>query len=103
MKLTNPKPKTQFYNFQNRLALFHAVSDHEAYWNQYWTDEYFERLIKNSKQGKLEEFEHYAFNYLKPEHTILEAGCGPAHMVQGLVQRGFPNVIGIDYEKKVVR
>lgn len=102
MKLSNPKTKTQFYNFQDRLALFHAMADHEAYWKQYWTDDYFERLVADSKQGKLEEFEHYAFKYLKPEHAILEAGCGPAHMVQGLVRNGYLNVTGIDYEKKVV-
>lgn len=102
MKLTNPKPNTRFYKFRERLALFHAVSDHEAYWKNYWTDEYFDRLVKDSRQGRLEEFENYAFKYLKPEHVILEAGCGPAHMVQGLVQRGFLKVTGVDYEKKVV-
>jgi SAM-dependent methyltransferase len=103
MKLTNPKPKTRFYNFNNRLALFHATADHEAYWKQYWTDEYFKKLIERADQGKLEEFEHYAFRYLKPDHVILEAGCGPAHMVQGLVSRGFTKVLGIDYEPKVVQ
>ncbi len=103
MKLTNPKPKTCFYSFNNRLALFHAIADHEVYWKQYWTDEYFEKLIESAHKGKLEEFEHYAFRYLKPGHLILEAGCGPAHMVQGLVSRGFSNVTGIDYEPKVVQ
>lgn len=102
MKIRNPKKNTLFHMFNGHLALFHQTSDHKEYWKEYWEDGYFSRLVKDAEQGKMGEFENYAFKYLKPSDVILEAGCGPAHIVLGLQRKGFNNVIGIDYEEHVV-
>jgi len=102
MYLKNPKHNTQFKNYSGRLALFHAQNNHRDYWKQYWTEGFFENLIGNVKKGKLNEFELYGLPYLKKSDYILEAGCGPAHIVLGLNELGYTKTAGIDYEKQVV-
>jgi SAM-dependent methyltransferase len=102
LTLNYPKRGTVFLNHKGRLALFHSASNHKKYWEDYWSGKHVETLMTLAKSGRLQEFEIYGLKYLNKTDRILEAGCGPAHMVYGLVQSGYKNTIGIDYEQRVV-
>ncbi len=98
-----PKPGTKFLRVKDRLALYHQNNEHSSYWAQYWSDDLMRKYLRNLAAGRMDEFEHYAFRFLKPDDVILEAGCGNGQMVEGLVRRGFGKVLGIDYEPGVIR
>lgn len=102
MRLNNPKPNTCFTKHHGRLALFHAQDNHKDYWKEYWTEDFFKKLIGNVQKGKLSEFELYGLDFLKKTDRILEAGCGPAHIVLALDLLGYTQVSGIDYEEQVI-
>lgn len=97
-----PKPNTEFRIHRGHLALFHAVDDHTDYWESYWTPEKRTRLTRAAEGGSLGEFEEVIEEYVPRELPILEAGCGPAHLVMSLQSRGY-SCTGIDYEASVVR
>lgn len=102
MKLKSPKKDTYFYKFKNELALFNKVDNHLEYWENYWNESKINRLIELASKGKMQEFELICFKYIKKNMRILEAGCGPAHIVYGLHKAGY-DIFGIDYEKEVVK
>lgn len=101
MLLQNPKPHTEFRRYNGRLALFHQSSDHINYWETYWKRDHTANLIKRGKEGDLGEFESLIERYVPRDLPVLEAGCGPAHLVAALHARNY-HVVGIDYEPQVV-
>lgn len=103
LNLLQPKPNTLFGVVNNRLALFNQIDNHLQYWNQYWSNqEFLQNLINNGKKGDLGEFDHLIKKYVNKNELILEAGCGPGHLVAALTEKGY-QVMGIDYEPLVVK
>src|SRR5688500_8407553 len=96
-----PKPNTEFRRYNDRLALFHRAVAHVEYWRQYWAEPSRSRLIAQGRSGNLGEFKHLISHYVPQNLPVLEAGCGPAHLVAALQARGY-KAIGIDYEAEVV-
>jgi SAM-dependent methyltransferase len=98
-----PKTNTRFVRLKNQLALFHSESDHLSYWNHYWENKrYLSRLIAAGQAGELGEFQTIIDRFVDKEHLILEAGCGPGHLVAALTSQGY-QALGIDYEFDVVQ
>lgn len=106
MNLRAPKPRTQFRRLRERLALFHvgsgAAEAHQPYWRGYWTDAARERLLRRGAEGDLGEIAGALERWLPRDLPVLDAGCGPAHMVAALRVRGY-QALGIDSESEVVR
>ena len=102
VRLRNPKPNTRFFRYGNRLALFHQATDHVDYWREYWDPAKVRDLVARGRSGDLDEFESLITRYAPKELPVLEAGCGPAHLVAALLARGY-RATGIDYEPEVVR
>ena len=102
VRLRNPKPDTRFYRCGNRLALFHRAADHVDYWRDYWDPIKARDLVARGRSGNLDEFESLITRYVPKQLPVLEAGCGPGHLVAALLARGYL-ATGIDYEPEVVR
>jgi SAM-dependent methyltransferase len=102
VRLSNPKPGTQFVRHRGRLALFHSATPHIDYWREYWTPEARQQLMTQGRSGSLGEFEGLLDRYARRDLPFLEAGCGPAHLVAAMTSRGF-DASGVDYEPDVVR
>lgn len=102
MKLLQPKSQTRFCRYNGRPALFHATQDHSDYWKNYWDAGSRRRLTLAGQNGDLGEFEEIFLRHLPRNLPVLEAGCGPAHLVAALATRGF-DAIGVDYEPEVIR
>ena len=101
-QLKTPKPHTEFRSHNGRLTLFHKVDDARAYWERYWNEVKRNQLATAGHSGDLGEFDALVRRYVPPHLPVLEAGCGPAHLVLALQQHGY-DVVGIDYEPEVVR
>src|SRR5439155_18758008 len=91
-----------FRCYNGRLALFHEVGNSVKYWREYWSDEKRAELTKQAKLGELYDYDAPVRKYVPKELPVLEAGCGPGHMVAALVARGY-KAIGVDFEPEVVR
>jgi SAM-dependent methyltransferase len=99
--LKKPKTNTFFARHQKRLALFHCTREHEVYWDHYWSPEVIKDLIQKGQKGDLGEFESLFLRHLPEKAKVLEAGCGPGHVVAALRARGYA-VTGVDYEQKTI-
>ncbi len=100
--ILTPKTNTLFGIINNRLALLQNKVDQIDYWNEYWSNQgYLQNLIHSGSKGDLGEFEHLIKKYVDKNELILEAGCGPGHLVAALTKNGY-KAIGIDYEPEVV-
>jgi SAM-dependent methyltransferase len=98
-----PKPNTRFVRLKNQLALFHNVNDHLSYWKRYWGNtSYLSSLIEAGAYGDLGEFQETIDRFVDKNYLVLEAGCGPGHLVAALTARGY-QALGIDYEPDVVQ
>lgn len=102
MTLNQPKPRTQFSWYNERPALFHDTDRHLDYWRGYWDKDARSRLSNAGRKGDLGEFGEVFERHLPKDLPVLEAGCGPAHIVAALQLRGY-EAIGVDYEPEVVR
>jgi SAM-dependent methyltransferase len=100
--LRNPKPGTEFRVYRNRLALFHQTQHHAEYWEKYWRAPGVRTLEKEGRRGDLGELAGICANYLPRDSPILEAGCGPAHLVAALSRRGY-KVVGVDNQVPAIR
>ena len=97
-----PKANTLFGIINNRLALLQNEVDQIDYWNRYWSNQdYLQNLVNSGRKGDLGEFKYLIKKYVDRNELILEAGCGPGHLVAALTENGY-DVIGIDYESQVV-
>jgi len=97
-----PKANTLFWIINNRLALLQSEVDQSKYWNRYWSNQdYLQNLINCGRKGDLGEFKYLIKKYVDRKGLILEAGCGPGHLVTALTENGY-DAIGIDYEPEVV-
>lgn len=100
--LKNPKPGTEFRVHRDRLALFHQTRHHGEYWEKYWQDPSVRRLHEEGRRGELGELSGVCARYLPRDFPILEAGCGPAHLVAALCRRGY-QVVGVDNQTAAIR
>lgn len=58
--------------------------------------------MNSGKKGHLDEFYNLVSKYVNKSHPVLEAGCGPGHLVAALLAHGY-NATGIDYEPDAVK
>src|SRR5450759_3691801 len=98
----NPKKGTVFQRYNGRLALFHESASPVAYWHDYWNEHKRTNLPNKGKAGELYDYADAVDKYVPKDLPVLEAGCGPAHMVAALVARGYA-AVGIEFEPEVVK
>ena len=96
-----PKPHTVFRLHNGRLALFRTAVEHVDYWRDYWSTGKRAALTRTGTHGDVGEFAPVIERYVPRDLPVLEAGCGPAHLVLALQHRGYA-VSGVDYEPEVV-
>jgi len=101
MRLLNPKPGTAFHSLNGRLALFHEGAVQSEYWRQYWSDSASQAIVQTGHEGQIPELEDLIAQWAPRDQPVLEAGCGPGHVVAALQAHGF-QAIGIEFEKDVV-
>jgi len=100
--LKTPKPRTEFRQVGNRLALFHSTADQDAYWAEYWRSFDFRSLASSSGFAALGELGPVFGRYLPHSGLILEAGCGAGRIVAALQTEGL-EVVGVERSAEVVR
>lgn len=100
--ILDPKKDTIFKIHNQRLALWNKKSIQTQYWKDYWDEDKRNYLASTGKEGSLGEFESLFERYVPVNCSIIEAGCGPGHLVAALAKRGY-SVIGIDNEPEVIR
>ena len=72
-----------------------------AYFN---SDEVVEEYAASVQRVGLWESEEKVFKRLfKKEDSLLELGCGAGRIAIGLHELGYPNIIGLDYAREMVR
>lgn len=65
-------------------------------WRDIWIGTEFDRELHSLDYPRSQEVLNTYIPFLDQRYPVLEAGCGPAHVVYYLEQRGF-DVIGLDY------
>lgn len=65
-------------------------------WRDIWIGTEFDRELKSLDYPRAQETMSAYLPYLDKRYPVLEAGCGPAHIVYALGQRGY-RIIGLDY------
>lgn len=101
LRSLNPRKNTVFARHNGQLALFHKVTDHLDYWGDHWNEAKCAALIERGRRGELPEFGEAILQHAPPHLPVLEAGCGPGHIVAALQARGY-QAMGIDYEPRVI-
>ncbi len=71
-------------------------------WRDIWTATEFERELATLRYRRAQELLALYTPYLPKDSLILEAGCGPGHVVHYLRREGYP-VIGLDYAPEALR
>jgi SAM-dependent methyltransferase len=84
-----------------RLALFQRTSTQQSYWVDYWTKTPNQVTTASGEDGEIPELGDLVERSAPRDKPILEAGCGPGHVVAALTARGY-TAIGIEYEPSVV-
>lgn len=84
---------------QKSLAFFNTKAT-PGFWEKKWETEDLKKLITSCKNDRL--FVPLVKKYLPARSTVLEGGCGQAHLVHALDYNGF-KTIGLDYAEKTVR
>lgn len=105
LELRPPKKNARFIAHHGRLALFHRVDDAHRYWSEYWLNEHGANRLSRAATGVLDAgfdvFFELLKRYVPKGASVLEAGCGPGHVVACLGARGY-DAIGVDYVPTVV-
>ena len=96
-----PKLHTRFHRHRGRLALFQQAANGREYWREYWTPPRRAALLNAATTGGLGELAPGIETWLPKQHLVLEAGCGPGHVVAALRARGY-RARGVDFEPQVV-
>lgn len=65
-------------------------------WRDIWSGTEFDLELKTLEYPHHQEVLQSYLPFLNAEYPVLEAGCGPAHVVYYLRERGY-NVLGLDY------
>lgn len=65
-------------------------------WRDIWIGTEFDKELRSLEYKRSQEILNVYLPFLSTQKTTLEAGCGPAHVVHYLQQKGFPT-IGLDY------
>lgn len=99
--LRQPKKDSIFVFHNQYLSLWNKASAQIEYWESYWKSHKVNVLLLQAKEGSLGEFGKLFAKYVPKGSSVLEAGCGPGHLVAALVQRGY-KACGIDNEPKVI-
>src|SRR6266508_3455485 len=93
---------SRFCRHRGRLALFRHAEQVKSYWHDYWQRRgKLQQLLELGERGGLGAYEALFSRTLRPEALTLEAGCGPAHVVNALHLRGY-RVAGVDLDADVV-
>lgn len=71
-------------------------------WRDIWSGTAFERELATLSYPRAQQLLNLYLPYLDQSAPILEAGCGPGHIVHYLRGRGY-NAIGIDYAPEAVK
>lgn len=101
MRLVNPKPGSTFHLLNGRLALFHAGAAQSEYWREYWNGTNSQAVVQAGHDGDIPELDDLIDRYAPHELPVVEAGCGPGHVVAALRAHGY-EAIGIELEAEVV-
>lgn len=93
--------RSRFATVGGRLALFKEVGLRD-YWCAYWTESHIRALLSSSTSDAIGELGSALNKWLPRGSRVLEAGCGPGHLVRALRQLGYV-ADGIDYQVAVVQ
>lgn len=102
INLRPPRAGTAFGRVSKYLALFHEIRNTKDYWCAHWDEKSRASLVRSGREGVLPEFGPLILKHAPWDLPVLEAGCGPAHIVAALARLGY-RVTGVDYEPDVVR
>lgn len=106
LELRAPKPGTRFFAHRGRLALFHPANDQREYWRHYWFNNDGAKRLRTAASGTLDASFGACFDllrrYVPTGARVLEAGCGPGHVVACANARGY-RATGIDFVPEVIR
>lgn len=94
--IVNPKPFTAYGIKNGELALFKKGNIDISYWESYWEG----RLDALFSQNQLNLY-NPVLKYINKRELVLEAGCGPGHIVKNLLDKGYKTE-GIDYEEHAI-
>jgi len=94
-------PSIRYYRFHGRLAQFRQFEVGPAHWDERWSGSLLKQRLAANGNGNLGEFTELFTRYLPKDMPVLEAGCGPAHLVKALANRGY-RVEGVDYGEQTV-
>lgn len=83
-----------------RLAYYGHRAD-TGFWDAYWDDSTTMRYYARAEKGYLGPFEEPFTRYLPRRGRVLEAGCGPGHLVLALRRRGY-ECEGVDWADSTV-
>lgn len=97
MQLNRPKQGSHFSVLNSRLALLHATSSQDKYWNKYWNS----RSLFEYELSQEQLFLQNVISKWIKRGPVLDAGCGPAHHVRMLTGLGH-KVIGVDSDSNIV-
>jgi SAM-dependent methyltransferase len=84
-----------------RLALFRHGPGQSEYWRKYWTDRGNEERMIDGGGDQLPEVDVLIERWAGRNLPVLEAGCGPGHVVAALKSRGY-TAIGVELEPEIV-
>ena len=71
-----------------------------AFWEKRYTNEHLEVF---EWYQTFESLREKIIDYIKPEHKILNVGCGTSKFAEDLFYEGIKNVINIDYSESAIR
>ena len=71
-------------------------------WRDIWSSTEFDRELKALNYERGQEVIKYYLPYLNRDLPVLEAGCGPGHVVYYLQERGY-KVFGLDYAPEALQ
>lgn len=84
------------------LQDWHTSQTDHSFWGDYFSPLDIDGLLKGAQNGSWDRFVRQFLRFLPRDGLLLEAGCGPGHIVTALRRHGL-ECIGIDYSEECIR
>ena len=86
---------------ENGRLAWYGRAARPDFWDEYWATRSFGEVRLRAREGYLGPFEGVFTRYLPELGRILEAGCGPGHLVVALRTRGY-DIEGVEWSQRTV-
>ncbi len=94
-------PAQQIRTYENGRLVWYRQAANAAYWDRHWRLQATRDAYRAAERGRLGVLERPIHRWLPPEGRVLEAGCGLAHHVVALRQRGW-DAEGVDFAMETI-